>query len=149
MKNDLTRLVLSVMTLVAGAALEELMPKFLGVGFPVLLALAILTALCSSLPVAIIYAVGAAAFEDSLGNLPYLTSAFFFLGAAAMARWSRLGLATMLVAYPCYQLWLDIWLPDAPGAVLLRFLFSVPVGIVTSLVAGLAFVLLERKAAIE
>ena len=66
-----------------------------------------------------------------------------------MARWSRLGLATMLVAYPCYQLWLDIWLPDAPGAVLLRFLFSVPVGILTSLVAGLAFVLLERKAAIE
>ena len=149
MKNNVTILVLSLATLIVGAALEELLPKWLGVGFPVLLALAILNGIRGTLPVAVIYAIAAAGFEDSLSSLPYLTSVLFFLGAAALARWTRLGWLTMLVAFPAYQLWLAVWLPGyATGALFVRFLLSIPVGVMTSLATGVAFLWLERRAAV-
>ncbi len=139
---------MSLATLIFGAALEEMLPKWFGVGFPVLLALAILNGIRGTLPVAVIYAVAAAGFEDSLASLPYLTSVLYFLGAAALARWTRLGGLTMLVAYPAYQLWLAVWIPSlASGALFGRLLLSIPVGMATSFIVGSVFLWLERRAA--
>ena len=140
---------MSLATLVLGAALEEMLPKWLGVGFPVLLALAILNGIRGSLPVAVIYAIAAAGFEDSLSSLPYMTSVLFFLGAAALARWTRLGWLTMLVAFPAYQLRRAVWIPGfATGALFVRFVLSIPMGVMTSFATGLAFLWLERRAVV-
>ena len=140
---------LSVATLIAGAAAEEMLPNWCGTGFPVLLALTVLNAMRTSLPVAVIYAAAAAGFEDSLSALPFLTSVFFFLGATATARWTRLGWLTMLVVYPAYQIWLAAWIPAPAGETIIRFFVSIPWGMVTALLTGAVFLGLERKAAVE
>lgn len=126
-----------------------MLPNWCGVGFPVLLALTVLNALSCTLPVTVIYAAAAAGFEDSLSALPFLTSVFFFLGAAATARWTRLGWLTMLVAYPAYQIWLSVWMPAPAGETILKFFVSVPWGVATALVTGAVFLALERKAAVS
>ena len=53
------------------------------------------------------------------------------------------------VALPAYQLWLAVWIPGfATGALFVRFVLSIPMGVMTSFATGLAFLWLERRAAV-
>ncbi len=148
-KDSIARFALSVVVLVAGAAIEELLPKWSGAGFPVLLPLCIFASVRATLPAAIMFAAAAAGLEDSLAGLEPLTSVPFFLAAAAMARWSRLGWATALAVYPFYRVWLAILSPGIDPAVFAQFFIAIPVGVVSAFASGLAFVTLERRAAFK
>lgn len=147
-KNSIVRFALSAATLIFGAALEELLPKWLGAGFPVLLAFTVCAALRAPLAAAILYALAASAFEDSLSGFDLLGSASFFLGAAALARWTRLGWLTMLIAYPAYQLWLYLFGPGIEGSAFVRFLMSIPLGVATAFACGVLYVFMERRSAV-
>ena len=121
----------------------------LGVGVPLLLAAVQYAALRRPLLVAFLFLVAAGAFEDSLSQLPPMTSVSFFMLAAALTRWSRSPWLSMAIAYPVYQLWLYAWLPQSGGGVFMRMLMALPIGVVTSALVGLLLGLLERKAAID
>lgn len=148
-KDSIARLALSVVTLIAGAAVEELLPKWCGAGVPVLLPLAVFASVRTTLPAAIMYAAAAAGLEDSLAGLEPLTSVPFFLLAAAAARWSRFGWATALAAYPFYRLWLAILSPGMDPAIFAQFFIAIPAGAVSAFASGLLFVTLENRAAFK
>ena len=149
MKSDVVQLVLALLALVTGAALEELLPKALGVGFPLLLAAAVYAGARRRAAFALAFAAAAGAAEDALSALPLATSVSFFPLAAVAAM--RLGRAVpvALVAYPCYQLWLWVWLADLNGSVFLRVLASVPVMALTAWAAFAALARAERGAAAD
>lgn len=138
MKNNAVRLVFVVVTLILGAAAEELLPKLLDVGFPVLLAAAVFFAPRRSVAIPVLFALAAGGAEDALSSLPYFTSATYFLLAAAVIHLTGLPYVIAPFVYPVYQLWLCLWATDLSGSVFTRFLVAFPVGVVTiAAVAGL------------
>ena len=141
--------VFATVALVLGAGAETLLPKFLGVGFPVLLVSVQFMAARRSALTAVVFAVAAGAMEDALSALPAATSASFFLALAALVRWSGMPHAAMLVAYPAYQAWICMWTDRVGGGVFSRVLLALPVGVVTALAAGVVLVWAERKAAVD
>ena len=149
MKNNAVRLVLAVVTLVLGAAGEELLPKTLGVGFPLLLCAVVYFAVRFPTSFAILVALGAGASEDAVSGLPFFTSVSYFLLVAAAARLTQLPYLIAPVAFPLYQVWLCLWTLTLSGSIFTRILLSFPVGILT--MAGVAAVLghVERKAAVD
>lgn len=136
------------LVLVTGAAAEELLPKVLGVGFPVLLTSVQFFATRCGLPAALAFAFAAGAMEDALSSLPTVTSISYFLCAATAVRWSGLSPLATAVTYPAYQVWLSIWMIGFGGSVYVRLLLSVPFGVVTALAVGGILAWVGRKAAL-
>lgn len=137
------------MTLVFGAAAEELLPKALGVGFPVLLAALPVMATRPPAALPVLFALAAGAMEDSISSLPFMTSSSFFLLAVVLARWTHLPAVVAAVAFPAYQVWLCIWVAGLQGGVPGRLLFSVPLGIIAYGVVSTVLAVAERKAAVD
>lgn len=149
MKNNAVRLVLAVVALVLGAAGEELLPKALGVGFPVLLGAVVYFAVRFPVSTAVLVALGAGAAEDSISGLPFFTSVSFFLLVGAATRLSQLPYLVAPFAFPLYQVWLCLWTLDLGGSVFTRILVSFPVGVVTVAIVAAILNHVERKAAVN
>ena len=149
MIGRVVQFVLSVLALVTGAALEEMLPKVFGVGFPVLLMSALFFAVRRQDPSALAFAVVAGAVEDALSALPPMTSVSYFLGVALLARFLGRSGALMAVVYPLYQIWLAVWLPGIGGGVFARVLLSCPVGFATAYAVDWALTWFSRKAAAD
>jgi len=132
MKREIIILTASVLTLVFGCALEELLPKFAGVGFPVLLMSSIYLASKRNMAASLMFAVAAGAAEDSLCALPFATSAAFFAVSAVFVQFTELKWSTFACAFPAYQLWLGMCIESQNGSIFGRFLTSIPVGLVTA-----------------
>ena len=82
MKTEVVQFVFAALVLVFGGAAEELLPKVLGVGFPVLLSATLLVSARASAPAALLFALAAGALEDALCGLPAATGIGFFTLAA-------------------------------------------------------------------
>ena len=149
MRNSFLQLVFGALVLMLGSAAEELLPKVLGVGFPVLLVAVQFCAVRRSLPVALIFAVAAGAAEDALSSLPAMTSVSYFAGTALLMRWADLPRVATLLTYPAYQLWLRLWVPGLGGGVFNRTLAALPAGVVTAFAVVWALAAAERKGAID
>lgn len=150
MRNSIIQLTLAIIVLVIGASLEELLPKFLGVGFPVLLSAVQLSAHRRAMLAAVIFAIAAGAAEDSISSLPIATSVSYFLLAAILVRWIGLPRAMMLASYPIYQAWLLPWMGGKVGeGVFLRMMMAIPIGAATILAVDVILRWAERKAAID
>lgn len=149
MKNNLTLIVLAAVAIVAGCASEELLPKFAGVGFPVLMSVVLATSPRRNWFSLAVFALAAGGAEDSLSSLPMMTSPVFYLGLAALVRRWELPPAVMIVAYPFYQLWLALWPSGVEGSLFVRMLVALPVGAVCLWVTERVCRFVERKAAID
>ncbi len=149
MKNDLVQFAAFLLVLIVGAAAEDLLPHFLGVGFPLLLAALLVLAPRLKPMNLIAFAIAAGAMEDALAVLPPSTSISFFLAAAAVSRASLFPRATAVFAYGAYQFWMSVWVRSSEGSLALRMLLAVPIGILTLMVVEALLKALERRAAIE
>lgn len=148
MGNNVVQFVLMTLVLVTGAAAEELLPKVMGVGFPVLLTAVQFFALRCNLPTVLAFAFAAGAMEDALCSLPTITSIGYFLCVAVAVRWTGLSAAVTAVTYPVYQVWLSVWMIGFGGSVYTRILLSVPFGVVTAFAVGGVLAWASRKAAV-
>jgi len=146
---DLVQTFVFLLLLVPGAAAEELLPKILGVGFPVLLASVQIVARRCLLADGVFFALAAGAVEDAICALPPMTSVSFFLVVALLSRWLQLPRAMIALVYPCYQVWLATWMPNLGGGVFVRILVAVPVGLFTTLMTSWVYLWLRRKAALD
>ena len=149
MANDVVTFAFAAVALVLGAGAETLLPKFLGVGFPVLLTTVQFMAARRTAVAAVVFALAAGAMEDALSALPAATSASFFLLLASLVRWSGMPRAATLLTYPAYQMWIYVWTDRAGGGVFSRVLLALPVGFATALAVGAVLVWAERKAAVD
>lgn len=137
------------MTLLLGGAAEELLPKVAGMGLPVLLAAVQILAYRRATAVAMLFALAAGGLEDALSSLPVMLSASYFLLVAAVTRWTELPRAAILLTYPGYQVWLEVWTNGFGGGVFYRILLAIPMGIVTVVAVGALLIWAEGKAAID
>ena len=149
MINSAVQFVLAVLVLVLGAAFEELLPKFLGVGIPVLLAAVLFFASRRSGSASLAFAVAAGALEDALSSLPPMTSVSYFLAMAVVVRRFGCLWPCRILAYPCYQVWLAVWVVGIGGGVFERVLLACPVGVATVLAGHAVLGGLCRKAAVD
>lgn len=149
MRNSPLLLVLSVILLVVGAAVEELVPKVCGVGFPALLVTVQFMASRRTALSMALFAIAAGAVEDSLSSLPAMTSASYFLAVAVLVRWSGLPRGTVVLTYPFYQLWLKLWASGLGGNIFQRALVALPVGLAAAFLTGVALSWLERGIALD
>lgn len=149
MLGNVVQLLSSVLVLVVGAGLEELLPKVLGVGFPVLLTSVQFAAFRRPLPSLVVTAIAAGAMEDALSSLAPMTSISYFLIVALFTRMLEIPRMATALTYPCYQIWLAIWTSGVGGGVFGRVLVAFPIGLVTAFAVSAALGLLERKAAID
>lgn len=147
--NSVLQFCFSLAVLVLGAAAEELVPKVLGVGFPVLLTAVPFMAVRGSGPSALAFAVIAGAMEDALAALPPMTSSSYFLAVALLARYLGSTRVLLAFAYPVYQVWLAVWFADIGGGVFGRVLLACPVGWVAAFAVTAALFLFHRKAAVD
>lgn len=152
--------VFALLVLVAGASAEEMLPKFLGVGFPVLLAAVQHFSAPVREPCGVqgagsrgaegpcLFALAAGAVEDALCSLPAMTSVSYFLAVGLLTR--KIGFSRMLaaVSYPVYQVWLAIWVGALGGGVFNRILLAMPIGLATAFAAGEVLSFFERKSAV-
>ncbi len=148
MKSDFVQFVFALLVLIFGGAAEELMPKFLGVGFPFLLMATIFLAPRRTILAAVLFAVAAGSFEDALSSLPFATSVAFFTCAALLVRTAHLSYMAMAVVHPIYQMWLWLWRPETESGIFGRFLVSILTGPLAAVAVVLLLVWLERRAAI-
>ena len=111
MKNDIVRFVFILGVLVCAGAAEVMLPDIGGVGFPLLLTVALLAAEVWSSRFWVLTALAAGALEDALCSLPFAASISFFLTAAFAARLSSAPGAVTVLAYPLFQLWAGILSP--------------------------------------
>lgn len=147
-RNSLLELAFLLVLLCLGASAEELLPKLLGVGFPVLLVLCQIVAVRRPLAMAVLFAVAAGGMEDSLSALPHMTSVSFYLLAVALARRADIPLAASALTYPAYQIWLSAWTGELGGGVFARILLALPAGVVTAFATGWLFLAAERRSAL-
>jgi len=148
-KSEFLQFAYYALALVLGGAAEELLPKYLGVGFPVLMALSASAAIRKPVVVMVLVALAAGAFEDSLSSLPQMTSPCFFLAVAVVAWRTRLAKAVLILAYPLYQVWLKLVVPGFAGLLGVRTLVAVPIAVFMAYVVFCALTWIERKAAID
>ncbi len=138
------------MTLAAGAALEELLPKTLGVGAPVLMSASAYFAVRRKPIPGILFAGAAGAAEDALSSLPYATSLAWFVMMAGLLRAFKLPLFAAAPAFALYQIWLWIWLGGSlSGNVFMRMAVSIPAGVATLAATALILSIIDRKAAVD
>lgn len=137
------------MALILAAAAEELFPKALSVGFPFLLGATIYYAYRAPSSLCVLFVLAAGGAEDSLSSLPFLTCVSYFILIAALVRITQLPYVIAALAFPVFQLWLCIWVPDLEGSVFLRCLLAVPFG--AAAIGAAAYLLdrAERKAAAD
>lgn len=148
-KSEIVQFVFCLLVIVLGGAAEELLPKYLGVGFPILLAAVVSLAARRSIPFLVLFSVAAGAFEDALSGLPMVTSASFFLACAALSRIPVIPREVFFLAYPFYQLWLNLWDSGLNGGIFGRMLIALPVGILTMVAMRFVLQWAERKAAVN
>ena len=132
-----------------GAGAEVLLPKVLGVGFPVLMTAVQFFAVRRPAVPAAMFAIAAGAMEDALSTLPPVTSVSYFLGLAALVRWSGMPRVATLFAFPVYQVWLFVWTSGLGGGVFGRVLMALPFGFVTAIAVWAVLGWIEGKAAID
>ena len=150
MKGSLLEFAFCLLALVLGTGAEELLPKFLGVGFPVLLtAVQVLACGRGTVASATLLAIAAGAMEDAVSALPAMTSSSYFLLVAMVIRWTGVSRTSMLLTYPCYQVWLGIWTGALGGSVFNRILVSALLGVVTAFAVGALLGWAGRKAALD
>lgn len=149
MKNRHIQLTLALIALIVGGALEEMLPKALGVGFPILLSLVQLTAARRTTLAMLLFALAAGAVEDAISSLPSFTSVSYFLAVAILARWANVPRVAMVFTYPVYQLWLTVWAADLQGGVFGRMLIAVPFGAITAYATVMVILFTEAKVAID
>ena len=138
------------MVLVLGAGAEELLPKLLGVGFPILLTAAqVAAAGRGSLPARMAFVAAAGAMEDAICSLPPMTSISYFLIVGAFVRWTGLTRGSTLLTYPCYQVWLWVWASGLGGEVCARLLVALPIGLFTAYAVNMLIVRIKGKAAAD
>jgi hypothetical protein len=145
--SDFVQFTLAVLALVFGAGLEELLPKILGVGFPLLLTASQFFATRRGALAMALFAIAAGAMEDAVSMLPAMTSVSYFLLVAVLSRYLNLPRAVTLLTYPGYQLWLYLWMEDIKGGIYSRLLVSLPVGMASAFAVWAVFSWLERAAA--
>lgn len=131
MKNDAVKIVFALVTLVSGAALEEILPKAAGVGFPVLLSAVIYMAVNRNVFEVLAFAVCAGFAEEAISALPPGTSVGYFAAAAFFSRFVNSKWTAAVLAYPICQLWLWLWIPTLGHDILLRVFTAAPLGIAT------------------
>jgi len=148
-KSDFLQFAYYVLALVLGGAFEELLPKGFGVGVPVLMALSASVAVRKPVVVLVLVALAAGAFEDALSSLPRMTSPCFFLAVAVLVWRTRLARTVFVLAYPLYQVWLKLVVPELAGALGLRVLVALPMAVLMAFTAVPAFAWLEGKAAVD
>ena len=149
MISEFVQIALAVLVLVLGASAEELLPKFFGVGFPVLLASVPFLSAHRGRPAAFAFAAAAGAMEEVLSGLPPMAGVSFFLALAVLSRRSGFSGALATLAFPVYQIWLSIWFVGIGGGVFGRILLAFPIGFLTMLAVGVAINWLCRKAAVD
>ena len=147
--SDFVQIALAALVLVLGAAAEELLPKFVGVGFPVLLAAVPFMSVRRGRPEALCFAAAAGAMEEAVSGLPPMAGVSFFLALAFISHGSALTWTLAALAFPVYQVWLSVWLVGIGGGVFGRVLLSFPIGFLTMLAVGAAVGALRRKAAVD
>ena len=149
MKKDLVQLSIAFFALVFGGALEELLPKFAGAGFPVLLMSVVYVASRRSVATVFLFAIAAGAMEDALSALPFATSLAYFVLVAAFVKATGLVESAFAFSFPVYQLWLRMWSANLNGGVFGRFLVSIPLGLATAVAVWAVLRLVERKGAVD
>lgn len=149
MISETVQIVLATLVLVLGASAEELLPKFCGVGFPVLLMAVPFMAVRRTRLWALAFAAAAGAMEEALSALPPISGVSFFLVVAILSWHFGFSRALQSLVYPLYQIWLSVWLVGIGQGVFIRLLLSVPIGLLTMAVVGLVVNWLCRKAAID
>lgn len=137
----------AVLALILGAGCEELLPKVLGVGFPILLMAVVFLSVRFGLPLVVLLAIAAGATEDAVSALTPMTSVSFFLIVAVLVHRFGLPRLTAVLVFPCYQLWLSVWMGGLN--VFTRILVAIPLGGLTALVVSSAFAHAIGKAAID
>lgn len=134
---------------VFGAVAEELLPKYLGVGFPVLLTAAQMFAVSRPAAVMVFFAISAGALEDAISSLPMMTSVSYFLSVAILIRWTDIPRSATVLTYPLYHLWLWVWVAELEGSLFSRMLLALPIGVVTAVAVSALLIWIERKVAID
>lgn len=148
MKGDFLHLAFAACVLVFAASGEELLPKPCGVGVPLLMGSVLVVAANRPLVSAVLFAAAAGGIEDAISSLPLFTSVGFFLLAGVFVRMTELRRATIVAAYPCYQLWLSLGV-DFGGGMFARLLVALPLGLLAGVLLMLVLPALERKAALD
>lgn len=148
MRDSFVHLAFALLALVLCGGAEELLPKFAGGGFPLLLAAAQLVASRWRTAETVLFALAAGAVEDSISTLPMMTSASFFLLASLPVRWLPYPAAATILAYPVYHVWLAAWAPVQDGEGWTRVLWSLPVACAAAYASAALFAWTERKAAV-
>ena len=150
MKRDLIQFILAFFVIACGGALEELAPKALGVGCPILMAATAYYALNRSPLTGVLFAVAAGAAEDSLCALPFALSIGFFVTLAGVLRGFRLPPVCAVPAFAGYQIWLWLWLGgELNGSVFSRVVVALPVGGVTLAAVYVMLLWFDGKAAVN
>ena len=149
MKSEVVQLVIALGALVFGGAAEELLPKFPGVGFPMLLMACIYMATKRGVWQMFMFAACAGAVEDSIASLPWATSIAFFCIVAAFVRTTELEWGAYAFAFPLYQLWVRMWSANLAGGIFSRFLLAIPVGVVTAICVRWLLRHMDRKGAVD
>jgi len=149
--SEAIQLTIMALALVLGGAAEELLPNWLGVGFPVLLAASHHFSMRRSGAIpALLFAVAAGAMEDALSSLSAMTSVSYFLLTAATCHWTGLPRGAMLLTYPFFQVWLYLFgAVGAQGGIFARLLLALPIGLVTELAVWTVLDWTARKAAAD
>lgn len=149
MTSDLVQFVVAVLAIVLGAAFEELLPKAMGVGFPILLAAVAFMAFRRGLTAGVLFALAAGAMEEAISSLPPMTCGSYFVLTALLAHWLRLPLLTVVAGAVGLQVWLAVWTAGLGGGVFVRILVALPVGLAAAVAVGAALSWAWGKAAVD
>ena len=134
MQTRVVQILFTLICLLLGAAVQELVPSFGGTATPELLIFALYTAF-QPLRRWMLVALAAGAFEDALNGTPTPCCTFFTLLAATAAHFLRpvahglpaagVGACAAMVAAPIHELWISTWGVLPPGcSVIVRFFAS-------------------------
>ena len=148
-KSELIQLLTAALLLFVCAGLEELLPKFFGVGVPLLLASVIFVSFRREAAFSFFFAVAAGAMEDALSALLPLASVSYFLIVWVLVRRLRASWPLMAALCPGYQLWLFVWTSGIGAGVFVRLLTAIPVGLLTAWCVGGLLRWVERRAAVD
>ena len=149
MKSNIVQIAIALWTIVFASAFEEMLPKIAGVGFPLLMMSSVYFASKREMGRFFAFAVVAGAAEDAICSLPFATSIAFFVMIAAFIAVTGMVASCCFFAYPLYQIWLGMWLPDMNGAIFNRFLLSIPVGALTAGAAWLVLGWIDKRGAVD
>jgi len=148
-QGNALQLLFDVLVLVTSLALEELTPKFGGIGLPLLLVASATLASRRSLIMAVLFGLAAGGAEDAVSALPVMLSTSYFLGISLWARYRQLPRVSWILMYPGYQLWLGLWTSGIGGSIFSRLLMALVLGVPVLLALPAVVRFLERKAGVD